>query len=95
MTRWLSIAWFVLAGLGLVVMEWAARRPDSKIPTLGDVLGVVMRYRVGGVPIGRILVLAVAGGPAGIFLRVEAWTFRADRPRIVSYLSMHPLARSG
>lgn len=59
MTRWLSIAWFVLAGFGLVVMEWVARRPDSKIPTLGDVLGAVMRYRAGGVPIGRILVLAV------------------------------------
>jgi hypothetical protein len=58
MSRLVSIGWFVLAGLGLAIVEWVARRPDSRIPTLGDVFGALMRYRAGGVPVGRIVVLA-------------------------------------
>jgi hypothetical protein len=36
------------------VVEWAARREDSRIPTFGDVCAYVMRYEVGPVPVGRI-----------------------------------------
>jgi len=58
MSRWLSISAFLLAGFGLMFIEWRARRPGSKIPTLGDAFGVVLRYRAVGLPVGRILVLA-------------------------------------
>ncbi|GAA2617773.1 hypothetical protein GCM10010399_55930 [Dactylosporangium fulvum] len=41
--------------LGLFgVVEFFARREGSKVPTLGEVCGVVMRYRVGPLPVGRI-----------------------------------------
>jgi hypothetical protein len=50
MAAFLSV--FVVA-LGL---EWAARRPGSRIPTLAALCGFLMRYRVGQVPIGRLAV---------------------------------------
>jgi hypothetical protein len=50
MAAFLSV--FVVA-LGL---EWAARRPGSRIPTLAALCGFLMRYRVGRVPIGRLAV---------------------------------------
>jgi hypothetical protein len=57
-TRFVSIAAF-LVGLVLVAMvEWRARRPDSKLPTIADLCGVVMRYRVGRLPVGRIAVFS-------------------------------------
>lgn len=37
-----------------VAVEVAARREGSRVPTLGEVCGVVMRYRVGPLPVGRI-----------------------------------------
>lgn len=43
---------FALAG----AVEVAARREGSRVPTLGDVCGFVMSYRVGRLPIGRIAV---------------------------------------
>ncbi len=58
MSRLLTIGWFLLAGMGVLVLEWAARRPGTRIPTLGHVLGVLMRYRTGGFPLGRVLILA-------------------------------------
>ena len=57
MTRLLAITGFVLAGLAILVVEWAARRPDSRVPTLGEVSAVVMRYELGGLPIGRLSIL--------------------------------------
>ena len=53
-TRMLAIGGFVLAFVLLGVVEWAARREGSRIPTLGDVCAQVMRYEVGPVPVGRI-----------------------------------------
>jgi hypothetical protein len=57
MTRALAIGGFVLAGLLVVAVELAARREDSRVPTLGDLCGYVMRYQVGRVPVGRIGIL--------------------------------------
>ncbi len=42
----------VLAG----VLELVARREDSQVPTVGEVCGFVMTYRVGPIPVGRIAV---------------------------------------
>ncbi len=53
-TRVLAISAFIVALLLFGVMEWLARREKSRIPTLGDVSGFVMRYRAGRVPVGRI-----------------------------------------
>jgi hypothetical protein len=48
----------VLAFCGVLVMiagiELAARRPGSKVPTLGELCAFVMGYRVGRLPVGRI-----------------------------------------
>ncbi|MEE6261058.1 DUF6186 family protein [Plantactinospora sonchi] len=55
--RLLAIAGFVGALVLFVAVEWAARREGSRIPTLGDVCGYVMRYEVGPVPVGRIAVI--------------------------------------
>ena len=56
MTRMFAVAGFVLAGLLVVAVELAARQ-DSRVPTLGDLCGYVMRYQVGRVPVGRIGIL--------------------------------------
>jgi hypothetical protein len=53
-TRWLTIAAFGLAFALLAVVEMVARREHSRVPTIGDVCAVVMRYRVGPLPVGRI-----------------------------------------
>lgn len=50
----LAIGGFTVALLLLVVVEWAARREGSRIPTFGDVCAYVMQYEVGPVPVGRI-----------------------------------------
>jgi hypothetical protein len=52
--RALAIGGFLVALLLAAVLEWAARREGSRIPTLGDVCAYVMRYEVGPVPVGRI-----------------------------------------
>ena len=57
MSRVIMICLFVLAGLAIVVVELLARREHSKIPTLADLSGFVMEYRVGRVPVGRVAVL--------------------------------------
>jgi hypothetical protein len=57
MSRLLSIAWFVAVGLAFAMLEWRARRPGSPVPPLGDVFGTLMRYRAGGFPVGRLVVL--------------------------------------
>ncbi|MCW2642339.1 MAG: hypothetical protein JWP76_4645 [Dactylosporangium sp.] len=53
-TRLLAIAAFVAVLVVALGVERAARRPDSKIPTLAALCGFVMRYRVGRLPVGRI-----------------------------------------
>jgi hypothetical protein len=56
LTRVLTIGAFVLAFLGLALVEWIGRREGSRVPTLGDISGFVMRYRSGRLPVGRIAV---------------------------------------
>jgi hypothetical protein len=56
LTRALAIAAFLVGILLLLLVEWAARRPGSRIPTLGDLVAFVMGYRAGRVPVGRIAV---------------------------------------
>ena len=50
----MAIGGFLLAGVLFLVVEWAARREGSRIPTFGDVCSSVMTYEVGRVPVGRI-----------------------------------------
>ncbi|WP_198141768.1 MULTISPECIES: DUF6186 family protein [unclassified Micromonospora] len=52
--RALAIAGFLTALTLLAAVEWAARRPGSRIPSLAEVCAYVMRYEVGPVPVGRI-----------------------------------------
>ncbi|HLL67008.1 MAG TPA: DUF6186 family protein [Micromonosporaceae bacterium] len=56
MTRLLTIVAFGMAFAGFAAVEWFARREGSRIPTLGEVCGFVMRYRIGTLPVGRIAV---------------------------------------
>jgi uncharacterized protein DUF6186 len=56
-TRFIAIAGFMTAALVAVVMEWAARREGSRVPTLGDIAGAIMRYEVCGLPVGRLALL--------------------------------------
>ncbi|GAA3301061.1 hypothetical protein GCM10020218_094090 [Dactylosporangium vinaceum] len=48
-----AILYTVAIGL-FAAVEIASRREGSRVPSLGDVCGVVMRYRVGPLPVGRI-----------------------------------------
>jgi hypothetical protein len=54
MMRALAIGGFLTALLLFAAIEWAARRENSRIPSLADVCAFVMRYEVGPVPVGRI-----------------------------------------
>jgi hypothetical protein len=56
-SRLLAIAGFVLVGLCVLAVEWRARRPGSRIPTLSDAAAVVMRFEVAGLPVGRLAIL--------------------------------------
>jgi hypothetical protein len=57
LARVLTLAAFGAVLLMIVGVEVAARRTRSGIPSLGEVCGFVMRYRAGGLPVGRIAVL--------------------------------------
>jgi uncharacterized protein DUF6186 len=57
MTRFLVISGFVAATLVALAVGYLASRPDSRIPRLGDIAAVVMRYDVGGLPVGRLALL--------------------------------------
>ncbi len=57
LTKLAVIAGFLAAALAALVIEMLARRPESRIPRLGEVAGVVMRYELGGLPIGRLALL--------------------------------------
>jgi hypothetical protein len=50
----LAVAAFTAALLMAFVLEWAARRPGSRIPTFAAVCGYAVGYRVGWLPVGRI-----------------------------------------
>jgi hypothetical protein len=52
--RMVTIVAFSLVFVATLVVEWAARRPGSRIPTVGEVCGFVMHYRIGRLPVGRI-----------------------------------------
>ena len=54
MTRTVTIAGFVLVILAGVVLEVVARRPESRMASVGGVLGQVMRQRT-----GRVLVFVL------------------------------------
>ncbi|AXO33797.1 hypothetical protein F6X54_14810 [Micromonospora aurantiaca] len=54
MMRALAIGGFGVSIVLFAVVEWAARREGSRIPSLADVCAFVMRYEVGPVPVGRI-----------------------------------------
>ncbi len=51
-TRGVTIAGFVLIVAAMILLELYARRPGSRVPTVGDWLGYLMRPRA-----GRVLVL--------------------------------------
>lgn len=51
------IAGFLAAALAVVIIELLARRPESRIPRLGEVAAVVMRYELVGLPVGRLALL--------------------------------------
>jgi hypothetical protein len=59
LTRVLAIGAYVAGGLMLAALELLARRDGSRLPTLADLCGYVMRWRAGPVPVGRIAVYAV------------------------------------
>ena len=52
-TRALTIAGFAVVIVAMFVLEFLARRPGSRIPTLGQWLGYLMRPRIGRVLIAR------------------------------------------
>jgi hypothetical protein len=49
MTRVITIAGFVAVIVAGIALEMIARRPGSKIASVGEVLGQVMRQRTGRV----------------------------------------------
>jgi uncharacterized protein DUF6186 len=51
-TRLITIVGFVIVIAAMFALEFAARRPDSRIPTVGQWLGYLMRPRI-----GRVLIL--------------------------------------
>jgi hypothetical protein len=56
-TRWVTIGAYAVTLLVIGVFEVAGRRPGSRLPTLGKMCGVVLRYRIGRVPVGRVALL--------------------------------------
>lgn len=56
LTRILAIAGFAAAFLGFGIVELLARRRPGELPSLGVVCGLVLDYRAGRVPVGRIAV---------------------------------------
>lgn len=57
LTRFLAIAGFASVAVAVIVLELVARREGSRVPRLGDIAGVVMRYEMGGLPVGRLALL--------------------------------------
>jgi hypothetical protein len=57
LTRTLTLVAYGLALVLIGLLEVLGRREGSRVPTLGQICGFVMRYRVGPVPLGRLAVL--------------------------------------
>jgi hypothetical protein len=55
-TRIVAIGVFAIVTVLGSTVEIIARRPGSKVPSLADICGFVMRYRAGGMPVGRIAI---------------------------------------
>jgi hypothetical protein len=55
--RALVIAAFAGCFLAVAVLEALARRPGSRLPTLGHLCGFVLAYRLGPLPVGRLALL--------------------------------------
>jgi len=55
-TRIVAIGAFAMITVLGSAIEMVARRPGSKVPTLADIAGFVMRYQAGRIPVGRIAV---------------------------------------
>ena len=56
-SRLIIISLFLVAAVAFAVVEVLSRRENSRIPSLADLSGFVMRYQVGRVPVGRVAVL--------------------------------------
>jgi hypothetical protein len=56
MTRIVAVGVFAIVTILGSTVEIIARRPGSKVPTLADICGFVMRYQAGRMPVGRIAV---------------------------------------
>jgi hypothetical protein len=56
MTRLVTISAFLLVAGIAAGLELVARREQSRVPSLADICGFVMRYRAGRMPVGRIAV---------------------------------------
>jgi Family of unknown function (DUF6186) len=56
-TRMVTIGLFLAAFVLFGVVELVARVGRSQVPTLGQMCGFLMGYRVGRVPVGRVAVL--------------------------------------
>ena len=54
LTTVVVISLFALAGVAFGVVEVLARRPESTIPTFGDLTAAVLRFEVNRIPVGRI-----------------------------------------
>lgn len=54
--RVLTICLFAAALTLIGVVELIAHRADSRVPTLGEMCGFIMKYQLDRLPIGRIAV---------------------------------------
>jgi hypothetical protein len=55
-TRIVTITLLAVVAALSGLIEFRARRGRSKLPTLADICGFVMRYQAGRMPVGRIAV---------------------------------------
>jgi Family of unknown function (DUF6186) len=55
-TRVIIIGLFILGASFFALLGLLSRREHSKIPSLADLAGFVMEYRVGRLPVGRVAV---------------------------------------
>ncbi|GAA4218438.1 DUF6186 family protein [Actinocatenispora rupis] len=56
-TRVATLIAYALALALIGVLEIVGRREGSRVPTLAQICGFVMRYRVGRIPLGRVALL--------------------------------------
>src|SRR5262249_37667187 len=53
-SRFIVIGLFIVAALLFVAMQALSRRPESHVPSFGDLTATVLSYEVGRIPVGRI-----------------------------------------